>query len=118
MAFYTLNLPRNEQVPFLSNILTTVISAESNLIIVTKDGRNIFSHKELFCIFSKTFSYFGNCQAQAPAPAPAGPELALVSANPTTHPPTPTPNPPTHQLTRTSLILSQSVYCYHIVILS
>ena len=55
MAFFTLQLATMEQMPMLRNILTSITSAECDIILVTHHGRRIFSHKRLFSLYSNTF---------------------------------------------------------------
>ena len=56
MAYFTLQLATMEQLPMLRNILTSITSAECDIILVTHHGRRIFSHKRLFSLYSKTFA--------------------------------------------------------------
>ena len=56
MAFYTLQLASNEQLPMFRDILTNISSSEPDLIIVDKDGRQMIAQKRLFYIFSETFA--------------------------------------------------------------
>ena len=55
MAYFTLQLPTMEQMPMLRNVLTSITSAECDIILVTHHGRRIFSHKRLFSLYSKPF---------------------------------------------------------------
>ena len=49
---YRVQNSNTEQVDMFRNILTSL--GECDLMIVTNDGRTVFSHKKLFCIFSST----------------------------------------------------------------